>query len=65
LIEVNVAKKVKMPDPKNERDRVLGEEEWGKLYDKAGTPLKPILLIASQLGMRFGEFLNLTWGSVD
>ena len=65
LIEVNVAKKVKMPDPKNERDRVLSEEEWGKLYEKAGLRLKPILLIAYQLGMRLGEILNLTWDRVD
>ncbi len=65
LIEVNVAKKVKMPDPKNERDRVLSEEEWGKLYEKAGPRLKPILLIAYQLGMRLGEILSLTWDRVD
>ena len=65
LIEVNVAKKVKMPDPKNERDRVLNEEEWGKLYDRAGSRLKPILLLAYQLGMRLGEILGLTWDRVD
>ena len=65
LIEVNVAKKVRMPDPKNERDRVLSEEEWGNLYVKAGTRLKPILLIAYQLGMRLGEILSLTWEQID
>jgi integrase len=65
LIEVNFAKKVRMPDPKNERDRVLSEEEWNQLYDHAGTRLKPVLLIAYYLGMRLGEILNLTWEQVD
>jgi len=65
LIEVHVAKKVRMPDPKNERDRVLSEEEWGKLYNKAGSRLKPLLLIAYQLGIRLGEILSLTWDQID
>ena len=65
LIVFNVAKKVRMPDPKNERDRVLSEEEWAKLYNKAGSRLKPILLIAFQLGMRLGEILSLTWDQID
>lgn len=54
-----------MPDPKNERDRVLNEEEWGRLYAVAGPRLKPFLLIGYQLGMRLGEILNLTWDKVD
>ena len=54
-----------MPDPKNEMDRVFCGEKWGKLYDHAGTRLKPILLITYHLGMRLGEILNLTWDIVD
>jgi hypothetical protein len=34
LVEGNVAKKVKMPDPKNERDRFLSEEKWHKAMKK-------------------------------
>lgn len=64
-VDFNVAKKVRMPDPKNERDRVLSEEEWNTLYDHAGTRLKPVLCIAYHLGMRLGEILNLTWEQVD
>lgn len=54
LFEVNVGKKVRMPDSTNEKDRVFCKEEWGKLYDHVGTRLKPILLIADRLGMRLG-----------
>jgi len=65
LLETNAAKKVSMPDPKNERDRVLSQEEWAKLYEVAAPHLKPILLIAYQLGLRLGELLMLTWDRVD
>ena len=65
LIQFNVTKKVKMPDPKNERDRVLTSDEWQKLYETASPHIKPILLIAYHLGMRLGEILGLTWDRVD
>ena len=65
LLEVNVAKKVPLPDPNNERDRVLTEEEWNRLYEAAAPHLRPILLMAYQLGPRLGEVVNLTWDRVD
>jgi integrase len=65
LLMVNPAKKVPIPDPNNERDRVLGEDEWNRLYDAAAPHVKPILLIAYQLGMRLGEIMKLTWDRVD
>ncbi len=65
ILEVNAAKKVPLPDPNNERDRVLSEEEWKRLYEAAAPHLKPILLVAYQLGPRLGEIINLTWDRVD
>lgn len=65
LVQTNVAKKVPMPDPQNERDRVLTNEEWERLLDAAPPHIKPIISIAYYLGMRLGEILPLTWDRVD
>jgi len=65
LVQTNVAKKVPMPDPQNERDRVLTNEEWERFYEGAAPHIKPILSIAYHLGMRLGEILKLTWDRVD
>lgn len=65
LLQSNPASKVPMPNPNNERDRVLTEEEWAKLYQKAKPHIKPVLLTAYQLGQRFSEIVNLTWDRVD
>lgn len=54
-----------MTNPNNERDRILTAEEWHRLYEAAALHLKPILLIAYQLGPRLGEILKLTWDRVD
>jgi len=61
----NPASAVRLPDPHNERDRVLSEEEWAALYRAASEHLKPILLIAYHLGQRLSEIINLTWDRVD
>lgn len=65
LLAVNVASKVTMPDPNNERDRVLTPEEWSRLYAEAASHLKPVLQVAYCLGFRYGEIVNLTWDRVD
>ncbi|MCB9711677.1 MAG: site-specific integrase [Nitrospiraceae bacterium] len=65
FVSSNVAKKVTLPIPDNERDRVLSPEEWERLYAASADHLKPILLVAYHLGMRQGEILNLTWDRVD
>ena len=65
LIATNAAKKVPLPSPNNERDRVLTADEWQRLYTAASEHLRPILLVAYQLGLRRGEILGLTWNQVD
>jgi integrase len=65
LIVGNVAARVPMPNPQNERDRVLTEGEWERLYEAAKPHLQPVLLTAYQLGQRFGEITGLTWDRVD
>jgi integrase len=65
LVTVNPAKKVPIPDANNERDRVLTEDEWHRLYETAAPHIQPILLIAYRLGPRLGEIMKLTWDRVD
>lgn len=65
LMITNPASAIPLPDPHNERDRVLSEEEWNRLYEAAKPHLKPVLLLAYHLGQRFGEIVNLTWDRVD
>jgi integrase len=65
LVQSNPAKRVPLPDPHNERDRVLTAEEWGQLYQAAPTHLQPILLVAYRLGPRLSEIMRLTWDRVD
>ena len=65
LLTVNPASQVPLPDPHNERDRVLSEEEWIRLYEVAKPHLKPLLLVAYHLGQRLGEITNLTWDRVN
>jgi integrase len=65
LATSNPASAVPLPDPHNERDRILSDDEWAKLYAVAKPHLKPILLGAYQSGQRFGEIINLTWDRVD
>ncbi len=61
----NPASAVPLPDPHNERDRVLTEEEWTSLHTAAKPHLKPVLLLAYHLGQRFSEIIKLTWDRVD
>jgi integrase len=65
LLAWNPAARVPLPNPQNERDRVLSAEEWDMLYDAAKPHLKPVLLLAYQLGQRLNEIVGLTWDRVD
>src|SRR5262249_18738103 len=55
LLQSNAASRVPLPNPHNERDRVLSDTEWGKLYQAAKPHLRPVLVTAYQLGQRFSE----------
>jgi len=50
LMSTNPAYVVPLPDPQNERDRVLSDGEWIGLYETAKPHLKPVLLLAYHLG---------------
>ena len=65
LLQSNPTSHVPLPNPYNERDRVLTDEEWAKLYRAAKPHLKPVLLTAYELGQRFSEIVGLTWDRVD
>lgn len=65
LVASNPAVKVAMPNPRNERDRVLTDDEWPRLYQASKPHLRPILLLAYHLGQRFSEIIELTWDRVD
>src|SRR5688500_1018205 len=65
LLTVNPASKVSLPDPQNERDRILTADEWNRLYAEAADHLKPIMLVAYRVGMRYSEIVRLTWDRVD
>lgn len=65
LMVANPASAVPLPDPQNERDRVLSQDEWTALYGAASAHLKPVLLVAYHFGQRLGEIVNLTWDRVD
>ena len=61
----NAASAIPLPDPQNERERVLTDSEWMSLYERAKLHLKPILLVAYHLGQRLSEIVFLTWDRVD
>ena len=64
-ISSNPAKEVTIPDPKNERDRILSDDEWTRLYHASPPHLQSVLLTAYYTGMRIGEVRGLTWDRVD
>ena len=47
------------------RENVLPKDELQRMVDSADSPLKEIILVALNTGMRKGEILNLEWGQVD
>jgi integrase len=63
--EKNPAHGVKHLKENNERDRILGPEEYARLLSHCPAHLKPIINLASHTAIRRSEILNLTWGQVD
>ena len=57
--------KIKLFKENNQRVRYLTEEEEEKLLKLAPEPLKSIIIIALNTGMRQGEILNLKWRDID
>jgi integrase len=63
--EKNPVKGVRFEKENNKRDRVLAEDEYQRLLDKAPSYLKPILIAGYTTGMRISEILNLKWDRID
>ncbi len=66
----NPVKEVKMFKEPKGRERILSEEEEGRLLEAVRSTtksrhLEPIIITALNTGMRRGEILNLKWGNVD
>jgi len=51
--------------PEQARDYVLSMEEVGRLLEAVGEPLRKIILIALNTGLRKGEILSLRWAQVN
>jgi len=49
----------------NARRMVVDEEMFGRLFEASEEPLRPILLLAFDTGMRKREVLDLRWEQVD
>jgi integrase len=55
----------KLPNPNNQRQRYLTEEEEQRLLNELPDTLRPLIKVAIHTGMRKGELLNLKWDDVD
>jgi integrase len=56
---------VKLLRKPNVRRVVIDEPSFARLLDAAEEPLKPIVLVAYDQGLRKGEILSLTWSQVN
>jgi integrase len=65
IIPMNPAADVSLPDPQNERNRVLTQEEFSTLLMALEHEDRLILLMGYDCGMRRGEIIPLTWDRID
>ncbi len=64
-IDRNPIAKASLLRRSNVRRSVIDEEAFARLLAAADEPLRPILLVAYDTGMRKAEILNLRWSAVD
>lgn len=64
-LEKNPATPLKKLREAPPRERILSEDEFGRLMAAASPELKPIIMLATETGMRKGEILSLRWKEVD
>ncbi|MCD6219046.1 tyrosine-type recombinase/integrase [Candidatus Calescamantes bacterium] len=64
-IDGNPVRKVRLYKENNQRVRYLTQEEIRKLINNAQEPLKSIIILALNTGMRQGEIMNLKWQDID
>jgi integrase len=62
---IEAVPKIKLFRENNQRVRYLTDEEEKRLLDLSPEPLKSIILVALNTGMRQGEILNLKWRDID
>jgi integrase len=65
LIDRNVAQDVKKLREDNSQDRVLSPDEEKEILKASPKFLVPIIIVATNTGMRLGEILGLRWAEVD
>lgn len=53
------------PEKDNLRERILTENEEGRLLRASSEELRPMLVVALNTGMRLGEILPIRWSDVD
>ena len=61
----NPVENVRKPKQHKGRDRRLEDGEEKRLVDVADTPLKQMIILAIETGMRMGGLLCMTWDMVD
>ncbi len=64
--EENPVQKVKLYSEKDTlKERILTEDEERRIMETCSDPLRPIVVVALNTGMRKAEILNLKWSQVD
>jgi len=65
LIEFNPLLNKRIMYKEQHRENVLSQDVLQTLVDSADSPLKEIIMVALNTGMRKSEILNLEWGQVN